>query len=174
MQSLIQANVNYLQQVCSLVKKLDDSLYVRKESMFYDSTVGGHLRHCLDHYEAFLKGVVDGKIDYDARDRDQGVECETRTAEERILTIISQLESLCEGEICADLLVKMDCGEVSNSVTWQPSSMGRELQFLISHTVHHFAMIRGICQNMGEELPLDFGMAPSTLRYRKSLACTEK
>ena len=66
----------------------------------------------------------------------------------------------------------MDCGWHKecdeSSVQWQTSTIGRELQFLVSHSVHHFAMIRGISQRGGEELDGDFGMAPSTLRYQES------
>ncbi|NIP97468.1 MAG: hypothetical protein GWO24_30170, partial [Akkermansiaceae bacterium] len=47
--------------------------------------------------------------------------------------------------------------------------LGRELQFLVSHTVHHFAMIGGICRALGVALEDDFGVAPSTIRHRVQL-----
>ena len=33
--------------------------------------IGPHLRHCLDHFICFLRGVESGDVDYDARDRDE-------------------------------------------------------------------------------------------------------
>ncbi|MCP5537186.1 MAG: hypothetical protein H7A51_13280 [Akkermansiaceae bacterium] len=182
MKGLIEANLHYLQQAAALVDALEDGSYVRAEPMFYNSTVGGHLRHCLDHYESFARGVSEGKIDYDCRCRDQQVENKTHVARSRINTIIGLLERLADQTPNKSVLIKMDCGGASQrgqdnanncaggaGELWQSSTLGRELQFLVSHTVHHFAMIRGICQRAGESLDADFGMAPSTLRYREQL-----
>ena len=46
------------------------------------------------------------------------------------------------------------------------SSIGRELQALSSHTIHHFALMAMTLQALGFQLDRDFGMAPSTLRYQ--------
>lgn len=183
MKGLIQANIHYLKQAAKLVDMLEDGSYVRCEPMFYNSTIGGHLRHCLEHYESFIEGITHGRIDYDARHRDELVENKTKAARERIDTIVSELVALemqmDEGSVSAhdrELRVKMDCGShqecgdaTGGSSLWQVSSIGRELQFLVSHTVHHFAMIRGISQGVGEEMDKNFGMAPSTLRYQEQL-----
>ncbi len=175
MTRLILANFQYLQQAAKLVDMLEDSSYVRAEPMFYNSTIGGHIRHCLEHYEALTQGVSEGKIDYDNRCRDVEVENKTEAASERINNIITALKSLTEENIHQNIKVKMDCGGHENcdeapvleQTEWQSSTIGRELQFLVSHTVHHFAMIRGISQRGGVELDQDFGMAPSTLRHEK-------
>jgi hypothetical protein len=81
--------------------------------------------------------------------------------------ITSAFNSLLEGEPPVGLLVKMDCG--GDEIEWQPSTTGRELQFLVSHTVHHFAMIGGICRALEVEMEENFGVAPSTLRHRAQL-----
>ena len=47
---------------------------------------------------------------------------------------------------------------------------GVNFSFLLIIQVHHFAMIRGICQRAGNELDPDFGMALSTLRHHRELA----
>jgi hypothetical protein len=46
------------------------------------------------------------------------------------------------------------------------SSVGRELQSLSSHAIHHFALIAIVVRAHGFDLDADFGMAPSTLRYQ--------
>lgn len=184
MKGLIEANVHYLKQAAELVDRLNDGFYARSEPIFYNSTIGGHLRHCLEHYESFTQGLVQGRIDYDVRPRDEMVENRTQVAYQRIATIVAELLAIEAQEDAGsipiqsrELLVKMDCGglrecaeapgNAAEETMWQLSSVGRELQFLVSHTVHHFAMIRGICQSAGEELSEHFGMAPSTLRYRE-------
>ena len=62
----------------------------------------------------------------------------------------------------------LDCGEDCGNPS--SSTLGRELQFLVSHTVHHFAIIGAICHRMDIELAPTFGIAPSTLKHRKALA----
>ena len=75
------------------------------------------------------------------------------------------LRNLIEEETPVGVLVKMDCGGEDDG--WQPSTLGRELQFLVSHTVHHFAMIGGMCSCLDVKMEEGFGVAPSTLKYRE-------
>jgi uncharacterized damage-inducible protein DinB len=164
MERLIRANLHYLQQAVSLLARLDDGQYCRPASTFYDSTVGGHLRHCIEHYLSLLSGLERGKVDYDDRKRDERIETVIAAAHRAVDQIAAGLEALLENEPPVGILVKMDCG--GNEIEWQPSTTGRELQFLVSHTVHHFAMIGGICRTLGVVLEEDFGVAPSTLRHR--------
>jgi hypothetical protein len=53
----------------------------------------------------------------------------------------------------------------SESQQWSHSTVRRELQFLLSHTVHHFALIAVLLERFEIAVPDDFGIAPSTLRY---------
>lgn len=46
----------------------------------------------------------------------------------------------------------------------------RELQFLLSHTVHHFALIATLLERFEIGVPEDFGIAPSTLKYWQAQA----
>lgn len=175
---LIKANLHYLQQAADLVDGIEDGCYARAEPMLHNSTIGGHLRHCLEHYESFTTGIQAGKIDYDARCRDELVESKTCAARERIDAIRQSLENISETRPQTSVLVKMDCGgscaeddsESTDDRLWHTSTIGRELQFLVSHTVHHFAMIKGICQRAGADLGNEFGVAPSTLRYREKIS----
>lgn len=176
MNKLIDANLHFLRQAAELVDQLEDTCYARCEPAFYNSSIGAHLRHCLEHYEAFAAGMNSGRIDYDARQRDEAVENETGAAHKRIVTLAASLESLKEDEgnnhAAHELQIKMDCGEdregeKSPSTAWQVSTIGRELQFLVSHTVHHFAMIRSLCVGNGTEVCSNFGVAPSTLKHRE-------
>ena len=92
------------------------------------------------------------------------VETQPAAAAERLVEITTAFEGLLGKELPVELMVKMDCG--GDEIPWQPSTPGRELQFLVSHTVHHFAMIGGICHSLGVEVDKDFGVAPSTLRHQ--------
>jgi hypothetical protein len=50
----------------------------------------------------------------------------------------------------------------------QPSSVGRELLFLSSHTVHHWALVAALLRHQGIEPGVEFGVAPSTLDHRRT------
>ena len=50
---------------------------------------------------------------------------------------------------------------------WVWSSGLRELDFLQSHTIHHFALIAYKLEALGIEVEDNFGVAPSTLKYWK-------
>ncbi len=50
------------------------------------------------------------------------------------------------------------------------SSLGRELQFLVSHTVHHYALIAIASRMQGIWPKESFGVAPSTLKYLGSVS----
>jgi hypothetical protein len=61
----------------------------------------------------------------------------------------------------------MNCG-AGPAGPWSRSTAARELQFLVSHTVHHYALIAFILRANGIDPGADFGVAPSTLAHRKS------
>jgi uncharacterized damage-inducible protein DinB len=164
MECLIRANLHYLQQATELLDRIDDACLAEPSTCFYESSIGGHLRHCLEHYLSFLEGMESGRVDYDARKRDVILETQAGAAREKVGEIIAALEGLEGRDLGERLEVKMDCGE--SEIPWQASTPGRELQFLVSHTVHHFAMIGGICTSMGVEMGEVFGVAPSTIRHR--------
>ncbi|MDB4537223.1 DinB family protein [Akkermansiaceae bacterium] len=164
MQHLIEANIFFLDQAERLLEKVEDEHYGCSIDAFYGSTVGQHLRHCLDHYSSLLSGLAAAKINYDRRERVAALESCTEDAIAELSRIREGLRNLLDQETPVGVLVKMDCGGDDDG--WQPSTFGRELQFLVSHTVHHFAMIGGMCSCLEVELEKGFGVAPSTLKYR--------
>lgn len=169
MKHLTSANTSLLKQAESLLGTMKGEQFCLQVASFHDSTVGQHLRHCLDHYRSFLAGLEGGKVDYDCRDRSVDLEGSIQNSLGEITRVKEGLEGVCE-VVEPGILVKMDCG--NDLEEWQASTIGRELQFLISHTVHHFAMIGGMCSTLGVGVPKGFGVAPSTLRHQKKLAAS--
>jgi hypothetical protein len=166
---LIRDNISFLRQGVELLGRLTDEMYVNTVTPYFSSGVGKHIRHNLDHYESFLAGPATGKIDYDGRQRDLRVETDRRFAAEKMLSIISQLEALPTKKLDDPIGVKMnEVGEKSRQSPWSRSTVERELQFLLSHTVHHYALIAIILKIQGFACDEDFGVAPSTLQYQRS------
>lgn len=163
---LIERNLHSLRQALGLLERMDDLTYVEPPPGFAPHRVGGHLRHILEFYECFLDGITTRYIDYDARKRDGSIETNRRVAMAKIRAIIQRLENT--HALCGDFViwVRMEDstdGQVADP--FLPSSPGRELQVLSSHTIHHFALITMTLAAHGKPADRDFGMAHSTLRY---------
>jgi len=153
----------FLAQARDLARALDPGTFGLPVPIGHGATIGQHLRHCLDHVDAFLEGLPVGRVDYDRRTRGGEVEADPALAVNRIELAIHRLADVVIDE-GTPLQVKLDCGLGVD--TWRRSTAGRELQFLVSHLVHHFAIIALLCRSQGIEPETSFGVAPSTLKYR--------
>jgi uncharacterized damage-inducible protein DinB len=167
--SLTAGNVMFLRQGLELLRRISDEDFAAPSARHGRGGVGAHVRHVLDHYDCFLRGIGAGHVDYDQRERDPQVETLRARALERVETLVRALERLVHLDASRPLLVTVDCGEAGERAT-SPSSVARELQFLVSHTVHHYAVIAGVLRARGVEPGADFGVAPSTLKYERGRA----
>lgn len=184
--ALVASNVAFVRQGIALVEAIDDAAFVRTAAPMYTSGVGPHLRHCVDHYTSFLLGFRDGAIDYDARDRDAAVETNRAAARRALVSVLDGLAAVNADDLRRPVRIAYECspwddgGESAFSppATGEPSiascasNVGRELMFLVSHTVHHYALIAQILRHQAIEVPRGFGIAPSTLSHRRRLAAT--
>ena len=152
------------------MSSLNAELYTKTQACRYNSTIGGHVRHNLDHFICLEEGVKTGRVDYDARPRNEFLETNPDYAANKMAELVEFLNSLATSNLDLPLKVKMDSNANHDEIQkWSDSSLRRELQFLISHTIHHYALIVTLCSADKVEPPNDFGVAPSTLRFRKSL-----
>ena len=165
----IAANIYFLRQGKDFISTLSREAYTASAPPLYKSGIGPHFRHCLDHYQSFLNGMSDREIDYDARVRMTDVETDPVAATALIDSLIADLEQVSSDALEWTLQSKTDCGKNTAS-PWSFSSVRRELQFLVSHTVHHYALIALIARHQGNDPGADFGVAPSTLKYQESQA----
>lgn len=165
---LIAANCSCLQQGASVVHGLPEGLFADFHPAAPEGSIGAHLRHCIDHYDCFLQGIGDGRIDYAKRERRLDLEQDPGTAIERLGTLASELLAL-QGEWDRDRVIQVKGASFDGGDRgWLPSTLGRELQFLLSHTIHHFALIAMLLRLAGINPPREFGVAPSTLHFRDS------
>ena len=167
---LAASNAACLRQGLALLARLSDEQYACARPPFERGGIGAHIRHVVDHYDALLAGVATGSVDYDLRERDRRVERERGLARARLEHVLAQLLALPAGAHERVLAVHMDDGGRRAGPPAQ-SSVGRELQFLLSHTVHHYALIAAKARGAGLDPGRDFGVAPATLRHEQSGPC---
>jgi hypothetical protein len=169
---LVAGCVSVLEQGLALIDRLDDRLYSGTARLPVQGGVGSHFRHCLDYYQSFLEGVRTGRVDYNRRERDALVARDRACAAVRIEIIIEELRALSDLPGDTTLLVSPEDDDPSDADAWCASTLARELQSLLSHTVHHYALVALILRLQGFEPGEEFGIAPSTLAYwRQQAVC---
>ncbi len=164
----VRALQGVIAQGIELVLRLDEADY-RESAQLMGASVGAHLRHQADFLAAFLRGWPARAVDYDARDRDERLEREPARAVAWLRRLSDQL-GLLEGlDPRSRLRVRMEASPSGERETaWQDSSLGREIVFLLSHTIHHQALIAAALRARGLDPGSDLGVAPSTLQHRSA------
>ncbi len=160
---LAEHNISTLQDAADLLAQIPGS------ALDYAATIGPHLRHVLDHYDCFLDGLDRARVDYDMRLRDVETEQHLALAQRRLSRTIARLGALPGTGMPRQLRVNLATSTASPGITtW--SSPDRELQFLQSHAVHHYALMKVLAQQAGLEVRREFGVAPSTLQHECDIA----
>ncbi len=162
-------NVLYLDQGVDLLRRLDDDRFCASPDRLYRGGVGAQFRHCLDFYMSFLDGLAMGRVDYSQRRRDPMLETSREHALAAARGVSERLFAIGSGEAGRSLLVRSEEPPPrSGALEWSGSTVGRELQFLVSHTIHHYALIAAVLKLQGHDVRRDFpefGVAPSTLSH---------
>ncbi|MFK7742207.1 MAG: DinB family protein [Planctomycetota bacterium] len=167
-EDLIGAACASLTTLAEHVSSLSPSEYTETAAELSGASIGMHVRHCLDHFAALRRGLPRGRVDYDERERAVSLECDRDCAARLARELAAKLRlALRDVRLEQPVLVRT-ASSPDGEVAWQPSSVGRELQFLVSHTVHHAAMIAASCRIRGLSVAEEHGVAPSTLRHRTS------
>jgi hypothetical protein len=131
------------------------------------ANVGEHFRHCFDFVDCLNSGIESGKIDYNQRERNPLAEIDLVIALAKIDEIIRTLQMITLKELNREVLVRHErANDCADETSWCRSSLAREVEFLQSHTVHHYAIIGFKLASLGIATGENFGVADSTLKYR--------
>jgi uncharacterized damage-inducible protein DinB len=159
--------VAVLDQLAALVGALTDEQYTARPAGVPASTIGGHVRHNLDHMAALLGGLQAGRLDYDRRERGTAVERDRAAAVTQADRLRAELLAFPWTAAPASLPLSalVAPGLPATEVRTTPE---REVVFVLSHTVHHNALIAVIARLVGADPPADLGYAPSTLAHLRT------
>ncbi|MDB6019564.1 MAG: DinB family protein [Pedosphaera sp.] len=165
-QRILAAAISILLQGEDLLGALTSEIFTRKNPMVFNASIGGHYRHCLDHFTSLMRSLDKDEVDYDHRDRDVHIE----TNPEFALNVTREIRKLLE-QLNPKMLVRTVTArcEVSYEHCDSPrthSSYGRELVYGIAHAIHHYALISVMARLMDVKLPAHFGVAPSTVAHQ--------
>jgi len=161
--------VTVLRQLANLLDDMTDEQY-RSTPAGFTSTIGGHVRHCLDHVDALLSALPQGRLDYDNRQRGTAAETCRQAALNAITRQEGQLREWTQSAEEHPLRLTVLMNSVLPAFAFG-TTLGRELAFVLSHTIHHNALIAVMAGALGLAMPERFGYAPSTLAHLEKTSC---
>ena len=167
---LIESVIETLQQGEALLTEISNETYTRKVSIAFNASIGGHYRHCLDHFRTLLDSAMDGDLNYDHRERDTLIEKDRYAALNATRELIEGYERLDPAFLMRPLAVTCKTSYATAGSQVSPSTVGREIMYSVAHAVHHYALIGVMGGIMGLSMPPGFGVAPSTLKHQETVA----
>lgn len=156
-----------LDDLAVLLLTVSGETYVARPLPGVSGSVGEHVRHILDHVAALVGLGAGAVLTYDHRERGTSVESDPGMALRAILRLKAAIADRLSMEPDTPVAVIARVSPAGDPVAaW--SSVARELAFVISHTIHHQALIAALLAIQGHGVPDRFGYAPSTPRAAAS------
>lgn len=160
---LKQSINNSLNELIHLLNQMSNDEYTTTCASLSNSTIGEHTRHIIELFQCLQVNYDSGIVNYDKRQRNQQIQTDADFAILQLGNIQiaidkddkkMQLQQIIDGE---DLYIE--------------TNYYRELLYNLEHCIHHQALIKvGVLQNCKIDLNENFGVARSTIEYRKQCA----
>ncbi len=162
--SVFTKSTEALSSLTDVLRQLaDQTIYTEPCAALSNATIGQHTRHIIELYQCLLAGYPAAVINYDDRKRNILYENDITAAAEVIKEIQFNLEQ-------PDKTVKIFCGTDDESVCIE-SNYYREVLYNLEHCIHHQALIKVALLSIKDlQIADGFGVAPSTLQYRRQCA----
>jgi len=158
--------VDIIEQAVSLLDDISLADYQEVLTPHFSSSIGGHIRHIVDHFLALKQASTSGEINYNKRNRHADLEQFPQSAIATCESITAWLEETRSTQLLNQrVLVTTDIDISHTKGTTCESTLERELVFVASHAIHHYALIRIIRNMQGKALPEFFGYASYTISY---------
>lgn len=167
-----------------VIVQLSDEQYAFHCPVF-QSSIGGHLRHIIDHLDPILRvwkcpnleptGL--DEIHYDIRSRNTTLERERGEAVNALDRLVLELSEMRTQPLESPIrtFFILEASSSSSSIKHCPeeedvfqSTIGREVQFAVHHAIHHQAFMKQLVMANFPSILLDpsFGKAPSTINFK--------
>ena len=170
MNTLVEGDLESIDQVIGFTRGLSEQNYQYLARPYIGSSIGQHLRHALDMYKALRKALETSVVDYNLRRRGDPVEVDRNLALAELGETqgwLLNITPIIQGQA---VIVKTETTLSHRKIESYQSSFGRELGFVTSHLIHHFAIMVSIARIAGEQVDPEMGLAPATVNYVRSLA----
>lgn len=160
-----------LDQLSHVVRQVEPGDYCRPSLALSNSTVGQHVRHTLEFFICLEKGFSIGVVNYDHRDHDHLIE----TNKDLALDVIGRVrEFVAHGNENRPLTLEVGYERDNENSQSIDTNYLRELTYNVEHAVHHMAIMKIGLREVAPyvDIPVDFGIAVSTMRHKESMVIT--
>jgi len=157
--------LDQLEEVIDQIKKED---FYKPLEVLSNSSIGQHTRHTLEFFICLMDASNTGVINYDKRRHDKFIQEDKNLAISVIRSIKDYVNKNSDNQSLT-LEIEYGASDDECQVNVVPTNYERELAYNIEHAVHHMALLKiGILSNFEYmDLPMNFGVASSTVRYHK-------
>lgn len=158
--SIFNKSNHALSEIISLLEQLpSQENYTAPCHELSQATIGQHTRHVIELYQCLLAGYEGGVVNYDDRKRNKLYE----NSKDEAIAVIKEIQS---GLVRPDKTLDVVCGAEEPVII--ASNYNREVLYNLEHCIHHQALIR-VALIASDTVPVsdEFGVAPSTIQYRK-------
>ncbi|PKH07678.1 hypothetical protein [Moritella sp. Urea-trap-13] len=170
--TVIKGNIEGLDQGIALLSGMTNEQYCMRAQPYIMSCIGEHLRHVLDLYYA-VKADVD-VIDYDVRRRGALVESCRLTGLAELACIKAWLLTLQPQMMNTKIVMSTEVSVVNTLVAQVETTLIRELIFVSTHAIHHYALMDISAKLCDFNTPKNMGIAPATLTaLRNNPSCVQ-
>src|SRR5258708_11051025 len=153
-----------LQQLEDSLVKLSDEQFCCKVDTLLGATIGQHVRHVVEMFVCLQEGYSTGVVNYEKRKRDITIE----TSHKAAINVMSDITK-CLFTENKELMLEAGFNKNSDELIKLPTNYFREIAYNLEHAIHHMALIRiGFSKISLISLPEDYGVASSTLKYKKN------
>lgn len=131
------------------------------------SSIGAHMRHVLEFMQVLADQCALGLIDYECRARNPLYETDPKA----VAFVLPQLQTklshvLSQHGADHPLMLRETVTMGGDKLTF-PTSLGREMLFMLQHGTHHLAIITLQAASMNIALDGQGGVAVATVTYRQ-------
>jgi len=149
-----------LNELVSLLNQLSTDDFTSPCKGLSNSSIGEHTRHIIEMFQCLQNHYETGIVNYDKRNRDFRIQTDTAFALQCIAEIKNQLEKENKNIVLQQI--------VDEEELLIESNYQRELLYNLEHCIHHQALIKvAVLQLEHLQIDADFGVARSTIEYRK-------
>ena len=160
---LVQIVKQNLSENIDLLQQLTNEELTLPFPELSNATIGEHMRHIIELFGCLLENYEYGLINYDGRKRDLLLQTDKNEAiaiiEKYLLEIDKPNKPLSLTHNCFSPIELLQ------------TNYFRELIYNLEHSIHHQALIKVALYRLSHiKISDSFGIAPSTLEYRKQCA----
>jgi len=160
---MFKSSLKTLEQFKNVLSELPAGCYSQSCQILSNASIGQHTRHIIELYLCLIDGYEVADVSYDKRERNTKIE-------EDIDFALEQLTHIQNNLMKPNKEIKVTY-ELGDEETCLDSNYFREVMYNLEHTIHHQALIKiGVSHFSTQEIPESFGVAPSTIEYRKACA----